>query len=199
MLNELTIHIYKLRVRSGRSKMVTGTQLQTMWALWTRDFADPLETCLAEVKHKGEPKVLQSKPLDHGRLLHTTIYWKNSWIAKSLPHRPAAPLCQALRPRSVPDPGPTRNLLLQAVPAPALHWIHGQLGSTSLGYPTPQALLAPSSMWDDWIHAPLGSLPLGSCRAPAQTGFHSGCYRRAPNLPKRHRQTGLDAKGVTWE
>jgi hypothetical protein len=27
----------------------------------------------------------------------------------------------------------------------------------------------------------------------------AGCHSRAENLPKRHRQTGLDAKGVTSE
>jgi hypothetical protein len=33
-----------------------------------------LETSLAEEKHQGEPKVWHSKPIDHGRLLLTTIY-----------------------------------------------------------------------------------------------------------------------------
>jgi hypothetical protein len=51
--------------------MVTGTQTQTMW---TRDFAEMLETHLAEVKHQGEPKVQHSKPLVHARFLHAMIY-----------------------------------------------------------------------------------------------------------------------------
>jgi hypothetical protein len=33
------------------SKMATGTQLQTAWALWIRDLAETLEPHLQEVKH----------------------------------------------------------------------------------------------------------------------------------------------------
>jgi hypothetical protein len=40
---------------------------------WPRDSAKKLETCLAEVKHKGEPKTWHSKHLDSGRLLHATL------------------------------------------------------------------------------------------------------------------------------
>jgi hypothetical protein len=40
---------------------------------WTRDPVETLEAHLAEVKHQREPKIWHSKPLDHGRLLHTMI------------------------------------------------------------------------------------------------------------------------------
>jgi hypothetical protein len=49
--------------------MVTGTQLQTSWAPWSRDFAERLETHLAEAKHQGELKH-QDSELARGRLLH---------------------------------------------------------------------------------------------------------------------------------
>jgi hypothetical protein len=38
------------------------------------DFAERLETNLAEVKHRGEMKHQHSTPLAHGRLLHITIH-----------------------------------------------------------------------------------------------------------------------------
>jgi hypothetical protein len=38
------------------------------------DFAERLETHLAEVKHQGELKHQHPEPLARGRLLHTTIY-----------------------------------------------------------------------------------------------------------------------------
>jgi hypothetical protein len=63
-----------LKKFQGRSKMATGAQQQTAWAPWTRDFAEMLETHLAELKHQGEPKVWHVKPLDNGRLLYATIY-----------------------------------------------------------------------------------------------------------------------------
>jgi hypothetical protein len=43
--------------------MVTGTQMQTAWALGIRDLAETLETCLAEVKHKRELKLQHPEPL----------------------------------------------------------------------------------------------------------------------------------------
>jgi hypothetical protein len=61
------------KTREG-SKMVTGTQPQTSWAQWSRDFAERLETHLTEVNHKGELRYQHSEPLAHARLLHTTIY-----------------------------------------------------------------------------------------------------------------------------
>jgi hypothetical protein len=49
------------------------------------------------------------------------------------------------------------SLLLRSHHAPAPHWIHAPLGSLPLQHPTPQALLGPSSAWDDQIHTLLGS------------------------------------------
>jgi hypothetical protein len=43
--------------------MATGTQPQTAWAPWTRDFAEMLEIRLPEVKHQGELKHQHSEPL----------------------------------------------------------------------------------------------------------------------------------------
>jgi hypothetical protein len=45
------------------------TQLQIMWSLWTKDFAEMLETHLAEVKHQGELKHQHSEPLAGGEPL----------------------------------------------------------------------------------------------------------------------------------
>jgi hypothetical protein len=117
--------------------MATGTQPQTAWALWTRDFAETLETCLAELKHQGEPKVQHSKPLDHGRLLHFMIYQKNS--------------CS--HPISLPN---HCYILLGSLHwASAPHWILALQGSLPLRSPT----LGPCQ-----IPAPLGSLPLSPAR-----------------------------------
>jgi hypothetical protein len=74
--------------------------------------------------------------------------------------------------------------------------------------PSPSGLLGPSSVWDSWSHVLLGPCPLGShhapalqaCQIPAPPGPHLADHlRRASNPPKRHRQTGLDAKGLTSE
>jgi hypothetical protein len=65
--------------------MLTGTQMQTAWALWTMDLAETLETCLTEVKHKGELKCGHPKPLACGRLLYSTIHWKNRRAATPTP------------------------------------------------------------------------------------------------------------------
>jgi hypothetical protein len=97
---------------------------------------------------------------------------KNSQPPKSPPHRTAEPLLHSAR------------------------------------CPTPQALPIPSSSWDHQIHTPLVPLPLRPRWAPALQAclisappgpWMAGHHRRALNLPKRHRQTGLDAKGVTSE
>jgi hypothetical protein len=63
------------------SKMATGTQTQTAWALGIRDLAEMQETHLAEVKHQGELKLWHPEPLTHGRLLHIMIHWKNRQVA----------------------------------------------------------------------------------------------------------------------
>jgi hypothetical protein len=116
--------------------MATGTQMQTVWALWIRDLAETLETHLAEVKHKGELKLLHPEPLPHGRFLHAMIHWKSRQATTSrLPCRPTRLL-------------PTR---------PSAH------------------------------------------RLQTTTGGLQHHQMPAPNLPRRNRQTGLDAKVVTPE
>jgi hypothetical protein len=70
------------RVKNKRgSKMATGEQAQTTWALWIRDLAEMLEPCLVEVKNQGGFKLCHPEPLAHGRLLHATIHWENRWAA----------------------------------------------------------------------------------------------------------------------
>jgi hypothetical protein len=66
--------------------------------------------------------------------------------------------------------------------APALH---GTAASPPHWAPAPQALPGPSS----------AGLPDSRSTRPP----HGRLHRRAPNLPKRYKQTGLDAKGVTSE
>jgi hypothetical protein len=72
--------------------------------------------------------------------------------------------------------------------------------------PTHQVLPGPSSMWDHWIHTPPVPIPLWPHQAPVLQVFcmvtppgscMAGHHMNAPNLLKRHRQTGQDAKGVT--
>jgi hypothetical protein len=96
----------------------------------------------------------------------------------------------------------------EAQPDPALH------GTTEMS--TPRTPLGPGSAWDHQIHAPLVFLPfrpaglpapwahqapaLHTCWIATAPGPHrAGHHRKAPNLPKRHRQTGKDSKGVTSE
>jgi hypothetical protein len=67
------------------SKMATGTQTQTAWALGIRDLAETLETHLAEVKYQGELQLQHSLFIACGRLLHLMIHWKNRWAATHLP------------------------------------------------------------------------------------------------------------------
>jgi hypothetical protein len=67
----------------GRSKMAIATQLQIMWALWTRDFSETWETLLAEVKHQGELKQ-HSEPLAHVNHLHSLL--KEQLVLHANPH-----------------------------------------------------------------------------------------------------------------
>jgi hypothetical protein len=68
-------------MRGSKMAKRTQTQTQTVWAPEIRDLADILETHLAKVKHKVELKLWHPDALDHGRLLHVTIYWKNGQAA----------------------------------------------------------------------------------------------------------------------
>jgi hypothetical protein len=72
--------INNLKDEKQGSKMATGTQTQAVWALWIRDLVEMLETCLPEVKHQGELlKLWHAESLACGKLLHTTVHWKNKW------------------------------------------------------------------------------------------------------------------------
>jgi hypothetical protein len=73
-----------------RSKMATGTQTQTAWALWLRDPAEMLEPQLAEVKHQGELKLWHPETLACGRLLLAKIHWENKWVDTPMPPLPPA-------------------------------------------------------------------------------------------------------------
>jgi hypothetical protein len=111
------------------------------------------------------------------------------------PSGPAVPqLCVGLldpHPAGIPRPlGHTR---------PQLH-----AGSTPLWDP---CLSGPAPVKLRQLHPPTQAGIPAHCRAPAlqacqittPTGSHSGHHWRAANLPKRHTQTGMDAKGITSE
>jgi hypothetical protein len=130
----------------GGTKMLTGTQTQTVWALGIRDLDEMLETCLDKVKHQGELKQWHPEPLSRGRLLHITIHWKNRWAA-------------------------TPTLLLPCCRLPA-------------------------SPLD---HHPTRLPPHRLTRPLPTTGGLQHHQTLTPNMSKRCRKTGLDAKGVTPE
>jgi hypothetical protein len=161
---------------------------------------------LSEIKHKGELEVWHSKPLDHGRLLHTTIYFSPaSWAC-----RVAAPLCQYPAP---PPPGPSSTWDCQ-IPAPpgnptpqppplrpyrdpALCGM-AYVDSCPVGPARPQLCIgAHGSTLQQAPHhlvtlpiRPFQALALQACHIAALPGSHSaGCHKKAPNLPKRNRQT----------
>jgi hypothetical protein len=92
--------------------MVTGTQMQTVWALGIRDLVETLETCLAGVKYKGELKLQDPEPLAHGRLLHITI------PTRPPPCRPATTALPGLRPTGHPGPCPPAH----QASSPQAHW-----------------------------------------------------------------------------
>jgi hypothetical protein len=77
LLFTFVIRKFYVELNFDGSKMVTGTQTQTAWAQWIRDFAEMLEPCLVEVKHQGELKLWHHEPVARGRLLHTIIHWEN--------------------------------------------------------------------------------------------------------------------------
>jgi hypothetical protein len=89
------------KIKTGRrSKMATGTQMQTAWALGIRDLAETLETHLAEVKHQGEMKLQHPEPLASGKLPNTL---KEQAAATTTPTPPAhqstrPPPCRPTRP-----------------------------------------------------------------------------------------------------
>jgi hypothetical protein len=141
---------------------------------------------------------------------------------------PLGPAGPKLR-MGLPDTCPARVPAPVAPPGPAMHetaWIHTLLGSPPLEpswTPAPCGTtrsmlcpLGPLTLSPARLQLHVG--PLDPCPAitptppalpgPGSTGLldsHStkpcsgGHHRRAPNLPKKHRQTGLDTKRVTKE
>jgi hypothetical protein len=79
------VKVYLKTLLLERSKMATGTQMQTARTPWIRDFAVTMETELTEVKHKGEKKLQHCEPPASGRLLHAMILWKNRRTVKPMP------------------------------------------------------------------------------------------------------------------
>jgi hypothetical protein len=116
-------------------------------------------------------------------LLGPSSRWDHRIPARlgSLALRPTAPQAQP-SPSSMWDC--QINVWLDPHPSgPARPQLHvGWLDPCPTIYPTHRPLLAPA---------------LQACQIAAPPGpQHTGCHRRAPNLPKRHRQTGLNAKGT---
>jgi hypothetical protein len=171
-----------------------------------------LETYLAEVKHKGEPKCWHSEP---------TSSWKASpvkppYVVGSPPsphnidpqsHRSVPSGSSPLRPTG---PQLLMNLLdlcsIMPLPCrPSPHSTGPQ--DLSLPGPIPAGLTGPA-LQACHIAAPQGphtaGLPVhcsarsSSCK-PASPRLPTAHHSRAPNLPRRHRQTGLDAKRGTPE
>jgi hypothetical protein len=120
--------------------------------------------------------------------------------ARSTPARIPTPWAPTLRPCWAPAlPGTTRSM-----PCWDLNYL-GPAGSLPLCIPSPQGQ-APAP-WDSRIPQPTRIPAPWVEPGPSSAGFQIitppgsslGHHRRAPNLPKRHTQTGLDAKGVTSE
>jgi hypothetical protein len=162
--------------RTLRSKMVTGTQMQTAWALGIRDLAETLETNMAEIKHQGELKLWHPEPLACGSLLHVTIHWKNRLATTCppahwpLPHR----LTSSTGHRLVTAHLPASQHTSRCPTKPP--------GHHSVG---PPGCLPPS-------------YPLANRPPPATEGIQH--YQTpASNPTRRCRKTGLDAKRVTPE
>jgi hypothetical protein len=172
--------------------MATGTQTQTAWALWIRDLAEMLETHVTEVKHQGDPKPQHPEPLVHGRLLHATIYWKSSqstvhWASAVQDCQPAASQptgpwpCQASTPQAVQAHAP------QARWAPSPPGCHPKDPS---GHCQSARQATARTECSPLAHLPTRPPP---CRPTT-------CNRTlALTLPRRQRQTGIYAKGVTPE
>jgi hypothetical protein len=74
------------RTRGGGSMMVTGAQKQPAWAPWIKNLAEMLEPYLAQIKHKGESKVLHPEPLACRKLLHAMLHCENRWVVITPSH-----------------------------------------------------------------------------------------------------------------
>jgi hypothetical protein len=153
----------KTKDRMWGSKMGNGTQTQTAWAPGIRDLAEMLEICLAKVKHQGELKLQHPELIACGRFLHITIHWKNRWAAAH-PLAFWTPTMQACQTTAPLGFHPTNPLVLHPT---------RQLPANPLGCLQPTSQLA---------HQP-----------PPATGGLQHHKTPAPNLPRWHRQKGLDA------
>jgi hypothetical protein len=163
--------------------MSTGTQMQTVWAPWIRDLAEMLETQMLEVRHKRELKHQHPEPLDPGRILHAPIHWKN----KLAPTSPPSARALAYRTTRLP-PCRLTILLLTGLPCfcPTKQPGHCLLAHQASAPRNCQA----SAPW----HCQTSACPLTQQSATRGLQHHQ---IQVPNLPRRCRQAGLDAKGVT--
>jgi hypothetical protein len=164
----------KKKVCTGGSEMATGIQKQTAWAPWIRDLAEMLETCLTEVKHKGELKLRHPESLACGRLLHTTIHWKNRWATCPLTHQLPAP-------KVLGRPSADQTEYIRAWAA------HGKKKKTKKKKQNSKTL---------------NPQPVKSFSSLQYTEKIVGLQHLqtlAANLPRWCRQTGLDAKGIMPE
>jgi hypothetical protein len=84
--------------------MATETQTRTAWAPWIRDLDETLETCLAEVKHKGESKLQHPESLrlwkasPHHNLLKEQPGCCPPGLCPTSPPASHKPACQATAP-----------------------------------------------------------------------------------------------------
>jgi hypothetical protein len=167
--------------------MVTGTQMQTAWVLGIRDLAEMMETCLAEIKHKGGLKLRHPEPLVHGRPLHAMINNRQATTTMLLPSalQPAWPLSCSSNMLWRPSGDQTECFLAGAT-----------LGKKKKKKKQNSETLNPQ--------------PVKSFSKPHYTEKIGGiqhCQTLALNLLGRcrptgeqiSRQTGLDARGVTPE
>jgi hypothetical protein len=183
--------------------MATGTQPQTVWALLVRDLA---ETWRHAWLGKAPGKAKTSAPW-------IPILWKASPGHNLLKEQPGLHKlgpCTTGPPGCTGPPGPWPSGPLGPLPcrparlplhhASALqaHWAPAPPDCCPSAYQATAHLLA---------HRPTRPLPLRPTRPlpsrPARLQPTTGGLQHhemlALNLPRRHRQTGLDAKGVTPE
>jgi hypothetical protein len=178
---------------------------------------------LAEVKHQGELKLQHAEPIACGRILHTTIHWKNRrdttpMLPQLAVQASAMQAHQAVTncPAGPPSCQDTTHQPARTPPAhPLSHWHTGR-------WPPSQSISwwlgRPSAEQTEYV--PTGAT-LGKKKLKEETKFRNPelpIYeklfnttlqwenKRAPsppaagsNLPRRCRQKGLDAKGITPE
>jgi hypothetical protein len=139
---------------------------------------------LAEVKHKGELELWHPESLAHGRHLHIMIHWKNRWAtAHPLPcWTSAQQACWAATSWSAgpPPTGPPGQNSPKLLPTSS----PGHCPTGLLGH-HPPARQDAARLLAHWL-------------LPTTEGLQHH-QMPAPNLPRKRRQTGPDAEGVTPE